>query len=621
MRRFASVVLATTMAGSTTAAATFTVTTIADSGAGSLRQAILDANANFGDDDIAFSIPESGVHTIVLGSALPAIAHPVTIDGYTQPGSSPNSNPPGQGNNAVLTIEIDGTAVGSNPCLTVNAGNASALTMIVDGLAINRCPNVAILVGTGGDGALIVGNFIGTDPAGNSRPGLQGGGVAILGAQNVSVRGNLVSGNDAYGISINTGGDGSAVTGNLIGTNAAGTAPIPGVPVDAGGVIVFGSANVTIGGPSTADRNVISGLPGDGITVDGSTVIQANYIQGNYIGTDVTGTHALGNIPGGITASASTLIIKGNVIAAKDGGIIAFGSVLIIQGNFIGTDETATIDFGISGSAIAITLVNTVNCTIGGAAPGEGNVLAHNFFGIVVDNSTGARIRGNRIFDNKFLGIDLGGDGVTQNDAGDADGGANNLQNYPMITSVAPGASTTHIAGSLNSTVSTAFDIDLFSSPACQFRPQSYLEAEAYLGSLQVTTDSSGNASFEIDVPLVLAAGQPVTATATDPAGNSSELSQRILLSMNPPSGAPEGGDELDSDRNALRAGDHSHGGRCCCHERQLHRPDVDRRDHAPPPAGLGERRHRSRSKRTDRNAAQRLGLGLPGRAGRTAVS
>src|SRR4029077_7737584 len=99
--------------------------------------------------------------------------------------------------------------------------------------AINRCPNAAILVGTGGDGALIVGNYIGTDPAGNTRPGPQGVGVNIVGAQNVSVRGNLVSGNDTDGISIGTGGDGSAVTGNLIGTNAAGTAPIPGVLVDA----------------------------------------------------------------------------------------------------------------------------------------------------------------------------------------------------------------------------------------------------------------------------------------------------------------------------------------------------------------------------------------------------
>ena len=98
-------------------------------------------------------------------------------------------------------------------------------------------------------------------PAGSSRPGPQGVGVNIVGAQNASVRDNLVSGNDTAGVSIGTGGDGSAVTGNLIGTNAAGTAPIPGVLIDASGVAVFGSANVTIGGSSVADRNVISGLP------------------------------------------------------------------------------------------------------------------------------------------------------------------------------------------------------------------------------------------------------------------------------------------------------------------------------------------------------------------------
>ena len=92
---------------------TFTVTNIDDSGAGSLRQAILDANGSPGFDVIAFNIPGSGVHTIGLASGLPAITEWVTIDGYTQPGSSPNTNPTGQGLNTVLMIEIDGT--GASP--------------------------------------------------------------------------------------------------------------------------------------------------------------------------------------------------------------------------------------------------------------------------------------------------------------------------------------------------------------------------------------------------------------------------------------------------------------------------------------------------------------------------
>ena len=138
---------------SSLAAATFTVTNVNDSGAGSLRQAILDANANFGDDVIEFNIPGSGLHTITLSSGLPAITQPVTIDGYSQPGSSPNTNPVGHGLNTVLRIEITGNVAGPEPCLTVNAGNSNVLAMIIQGLVIDAAAGAAILVGTGGDGA------------------------------------------------------------------------------------------------------------------------------------------------------------------------------------------------------------------------------------------------------------------------------------------------------------------------------------------------------------------------------------------------------------------------------------------------------------------------------------
>src|SRR5215467_524995 len=115
------------------AAATFTVTTTADSGPGSLRQAILDSNAAFGADEIVFAIPGSGVHTIALASALPAMTDGVILDGYSQPGASPNTLPVGHGLNTVLMIEIDGTGAGSDPCLTVKAGNGTLFVMAVQG--------------------------------------------------------------------------------------------------------------------------------------------------------------------------------------------------------------------------------------------------------------------------------------------------------------------------------------------------------------------------------------------------------------------------------------------------------------------------------------------------------
>src|SRR6476660_972465 len=91
---------------------TFTVSNTADTGTGSLRQAITDANAHSGLDTIAFNIPETGVQTITPATQLPSITSPVTLDGYTQPNSSPNTL--ANGDNAVLLIEISGAILGNN---------------------------------------------------------------------------------------------------------------------------------------------------------------------------------------------------------------------------------------------------------------------------------------------------------------------------------------------------------------------------------------------------------------------------------------------------------------------------------------------------------------------------
>jgi hypothetical protein len=532
------------------AGATFTVTNTNDSGAGSLRQAILDANATVPPDDIVFAIPGGGVHTIALASALPAITRQLLIDGYSQAGSSANTLPTGQGLNTVLTIEIDGTGAGNTPCLTVNAGNTDFLLMVIQGLAINRCAAAAIRVGAGGDGAVIIGNFLGTDPAGGARPGFQARGVDVEGAGTVLIGGtspferNLISGNQERGVSVGPGGNLSAVQGNLIGTNAAGTALIPLPPGAIYGVTTGGSSGVTIGGPTSAHRNVVSGTYDTGIIVGTST---GAVIQGNFVGTDATGTQPLG-IGRGIDLSGPAEV-RGNVLAAGYQGIFVTGGSngSVIQGNFIGTDASATRDLGNSFDGIFV--ANSDDVTIGGLAPDEGNVIAYNgqsdfeTAGIQQEGSDSVRvrIRGNRIFANVHLGYDQNPPfGVTPTDTGDGDSGANLLQNYPMITSVVPGASTTHIEGRLNSSASTQFEVDLYSA-GCLRRPHDFLQGETYLGSVLVVTDGSGNGTFATDVAFVLPAGQSVTATAIDPAGNTSEFSQHILFAMDPPSG-PQGG-------------------------------------------------------------------------------
>jgi hypothetical protein len=135
----------------------------------------------------------------------------------------------------------------------------------------------------------------------------------------------------------------------------------------------------------------------------------------------------------------------------------------------------------------------------------------------------------------------FGDGGFTPNDLGDADPGPNNNQNFPLIGAVDVGAGTTTVHGVLNSAASTQFTLDFYSNDACVGRPQDFLQGRTYLGSDTVTTDGSGNVSFASVLPVAIAAGEKVTATATDPDGNTSEFSQRFVLTSSPSSGNPAG--------------------------------------------------------------------------------
>jgi photosystem II stability/assembly factor-like uncharacterized protein len=132
-------------------------------------------------------------------------------------------------------------------------------------------------------------------------------------------------------------------------------------------------------------------------------------------------------------------------------------------------------------------------------------------------------IRRNTIFGNGGLGIDLGGDSVTINDRGDADTGPNLLQNYPVILRAGPGSSTT-VAGTFNSTANTTFTLDFYASAAPD--RSRYGQGERYLGSASVTTDAAGNATFSLSLAAASSPGEWLSATATDPSGNTSEFSQ-----------------------------------------------------------------------------------------------
>jgi hypothetical protein len=473
-------VLAVLFAAASLDGATFTVTNTNDSGPGSLRQAILDANSNPGLDTIAFDIPGAGVHTITPATAFDALTDPVFLDGYTQPGSSINTDP--IATNAVLLIEIEGSVAGGLG-LNVTGGGTT-----IRGLVVNRW-GVALQT-TGGSGDVIQGNFLGTDPTGTlARPNgiaIQISGTGdVVGGPNPADR-NLVSGNTAgvfSGAIQVAGGSGAVIQGNLVGTDATGMLAIPN------NYALYSNMPSTIGGATPGAGNVISGNSGDGIFLQADLLI-----QGNLIGTTADGSAPLGN--------------------------------------------------GLNG----ITNHEALGATIGGILPGQGNVIAYNGAHGVIAAGTQTRIRGNSIHDNGLLGIDLynGVDTPKPNDPGDGDDGSNHLQNFPIIQSVTTGA-TTHIVGKFNSTASTTFDIDFYVNPACSNFPREFLEGLSWAGTTQVTTDGSGNASIDVTLPVATESGARISATATDPDGNTSEFSQRIVFSIGPTSGDAAGGDSLQA--------------------------------------------------------------------------
>ena len=256
-------------------------------------------------------------------------------------------------------------------------------------------------------------------------------------------------------------------------------------------------------------------------------------ILGNYIGTDVTGTKAIGGSSAGINITSNNHTIGGlvpearNVISGNSIGIqlgfFSFTVGNVIQGNFIGLNAAGTGPLPNIQQGIAIN--SAVNNTIGGPQIEAANKIAFNGAGgiTMTGNAQGNSIRSNSIFSNNGLGIDLGANGVTANDGSDPDTGPNNLQNFPVITGVMSSSNSTTIQGSLKSLSNTTFQIDFYSNGAVD--PSGNGEGAQFFNKTSVTTDGNGDATINATFPVALPAGRVITATATDPNGNTSEFS------------------------------------------------------------------------------------------------
>jgi CSLREA domain-containing protein len=380
---------------------------------------------------------------------------------------------------------------------------------------------------------LVQGNFIGTDITGTLDRGNTQVGVVFFDATttNNTVGGtaagarNVISGNNINGVSINTGSTGNQVQGNFIGTDVNGAAELGNT---GDGVRISASPNNTVGGTAAGARNVISGNSSDGVEITGAAST-GNLVQGNFIGTQMDGLGALGNFIGvSISSSATTNTVGGtvaearNVISANEflGVFINTSTGNLVQGNFIGTQMDGASPLG----NIVGVFITANNNTIGGTSSGAGNTIAHNIEGVDVSFGTGNAIRGNSIFSNADLGIDLDGDGVTPNDPGDSDAGDNNFQNFPVVVSACNFGGSTIISGTLGSTANTQFALEFFSNTTCD--DSGFGEGATLIHSMMVTTNGSGNAFFTVNITPAIPDGRLITATATDPAGNTSEFSQ-----------------------------------------------------------------------------------------------
>jgi streptogramin lyase len=592
---------------------TYVVTTTADSGAGSLRQAILNANANLGTDTITFQVPGSGIHVIQPASPLPQITDPLVIDGTSQPGyaGSPliqlDGTNAGSGSNGLVIVSgnstvqgldlsnfngngivlqggsnnvVQGNYIGTDTTGTIARGNGQNGIVIYGGSHANR-------VGTNGDGVgdtaerniisgnqgqgvlisdawtnrnVVAGNYIGTDVTGKVGLGNRASGIWILnGPQGNRIgvnsadadsgaEGNLIAANGARGVAIDgSGTNQNIVAGNYIGTDVTGTIAM-GNGLD--GVGIFNGAQTNRigtdgdGVKDTAERNVISGNAGQGVHISDAGT-NNNVVAGNFIGVDLTGRVALGNTATGVWvhngAQMNRIGTNGtdadaagerNVISANGVRGVALESTgtnqNLVAGNSIGTDATGTLQLGNGDVGVIIDNGASSN-PIGGSAV-LGNSIAYNKQpGVVVygPTSTGNSIRANSIFGNGGLGIDLGGDGVTLNHPGGAATGPNNLQNYPVLATAASGTTTT-VSGTLNSTAKTPFTLDFYAST--QPDPTMFGQGQRYLGSISVTTDAVGNAGFSAKLPSAPAAGEWLSATATDPGGDTSEFAADLQL-------------------------------------------------------------------------------------------
>jgi hypothetical protein len=456
---------------------TFVVTSTADAGPNTLRQAMLDANSSINPATIKFNIATPCPAQIKLTTALPHVTSPITIDGYTQAGAAINTDP--DASNATLCVLLIPASGALGTALQVPAAGAESASLVVRGLGFGGFGQPVMLLG--GSNHVIAGDQFGGSVGGVALAGaalqpisigVNAGGSLIIGGQSIADR-NIIGGGGFYGINVQSTvistPDQCRIVNNLIGVAANGITPIPN----------FTGIGLS-GGGCTVTSNRIVGNSHDAILINGGN---GNLIQGNVLGVDVNG-NGIFNDGAGVHINSGT-------------------------GNVIGTSASSSIT--------GLLFSNTIRFMVDG--------------GVLATGGTGNSIRSNLIYDNGTTGtgmdIDLGVVGPTLNDADDVDGGPNLLQNFPLVNGVAfavpasPNAA--NVTGTLNAQPGN-YRVDAYFANGCNANGRGH--AQAYAGAKLVTIPAgSTHASFTLGATLPnLQASGVLALAATDAAGNTSEI-------------------------------------------------------------------------------------------------
>lgn len=420
--------------------------------------------------------------------------------------------------NNYIGTDVTGTvALANGNGIVVDAGSNTIGTTAA-GNVISGNDQDGIVFVIGANNVTIQHNIIGLDATGNTILGNGVQGVNLCCTSNTLVgglvanQGNVISGNGADGIGAGTGSASNTIQGNIVGLNAAGNSERGNGQT---GIDLAGTGHL-VGGSAAAARNVVSGNSIDGIALVGNA--NSISVSGNYVGTDVTGAIDLGNLSNGLEISSVTgpNVISGNVFSGNDAdGVAINGSQgQSLTANTIGRNATNTANLANGQYGIDFLNAATGNTVSTGVIAGNTNA------GVYADPTTdGNNVANNSYFGNGALGIDLDPVGVNGNDAQDPDTGANTRQNFPTITYATSTPTSTQIGGTINSNPNTALAIHVYSNTVAD--PSGNGEGETHLGSTNVTTDGSGNATFIVNVASPTTLGRFITGTANGPHGTS----------------------------------------------------------------------------------------------------